>query len=377
MLSLASKLDFEFRSLLTMADYLAWLFLDPSKFTIIRKEKIKKILIFHLGAIGEVLASTPLLPILKEEFNAEIQYMVPASKKEILENNPYISKILIHQDDFWKNIETLKKEKYDLALVIHPSSLKTALTCLFAGIKYRIGGFRGMKDGVNLFFTRRMLDLRKRHAIQSNLDIIRTIGLDNKNPKFEFYLSKEDLEKAQKLLKKLNVKDYAIIHPGSSSYTTLKYPSRLWPPERFAEVADYLIKKHNLKILITGSPDEKSIGDDIIKLIKNKDKVINIAGKLSIRETASILPKSKVLVVPSTGVAHLATALNAKMVHLSGPDGHHWHPWITGDNCIALQHNEVCTGCEKVYCRKKTIECMKAITVSEVINAAESLLKKK
>ena len=377
MLSLATKLDFMTRRMITLADYLAWLLIDPSKFTIIRKEKIKKIIVFHLGAIGEILASTPLLPVLKKEFNAEIQYIVPESKKEIIEYNPYISKILIYQNDFKKNIEILKKEKFDLAIIVHPSSLNATLTCLLAGIKYRIGGFRGIKDGLNLFFTRRMIDLRKRHAIQSNLDIIRTIGLDNKNPKMEFYLSKEDMEKSQKLLKKLNVKDYAILHPGSSSYTKLKYPSRLWPPERFAEVADYLIKKHNLKILITGSPDERSIGDDIIKLIKNKEKVINIAGKLSIRETASILPKSKLLVIPSTGIAHIATALDAKMVHLSGPDGHHWHPWITGDNCIALQHNEVCTGCEKIYCRKKTIECMKAITVSEVINAAESLLKKK
>ena len=100
MLSLASKLDFESRNLLAMADYLVWLMLDPSKFTIIRKHKVHKILIFHLGAIGELIASTPLLPVLKKEYNAEIHYMIPASRREVIENNPYVSgKALVQNSD--------------------------------------------------------------------------------------------------------------------------------------------------------------------------------------------------------------------------------------------------------------------------------------
>lgn len=375
--SLATKSEVLLRKLLATADYLAWLLLDPSKFAIIKKDTIKKVLIIHLGAIGEVLASTPIIPALKNSLKAEIVYMVAPGKQMLLENNPNVDKVLVYPDDFWKTVEILKKEKFDIAFIIYPSSQKLTLACLFAGIRYRIGGFKGVRDGINLFFTRKMLDFREKHAVQCNLDIIRTIGLDNKAPKLELYVSKKDQDNIDKILKKLKIKDYVIMHPGSSFMTQLKYPSRFWPLERYARVADFIAENYNVKILITGGIGEKKFAEEIIRKAKNKKAIINLSEELELGQISALLSKAKLMIVTSTGVAHIASALGTNMVHLSGPDGPHWHPWAQKGKCKIIQHNEVCTGCNKVFCRKKTQECMLAITPEEVILAAEHFLGKR
>jgi len=62
----------------------------------INKEQIRRILIIRLGKLGDVLFTTPLVRALKKALpKAEIIYVVSSYAKPILENNPYINKLLI------------------------------------------------------------------------------------------------------------------------------------------------------------------------------------------------------------------------------------------------------------------------------------------
>jgi ADP-heptose:LPS heptosyltransferase len=221
-----------------------------------------------------------------------------------------------------------------------------------------------------------MLDLRKKHAVECNLDIIRTIGIDNKNPKLEYTISPKDKFKANGILRMKNIKKYFIVHPGFSYSSHTKYPSRLWPPERYAEVIDKITEKYTMKAVITGNEEEKTFARQILRLVKNKKSLVILNGETTTNELAAIIQKSQAIVAPSTGVIHLASALGTKIVQLSGKDKpFDWRPWTDEKKYRLLFHPEVCTECDKNYCRKKTIECMNSITSEEVINALDSLLK--
>jgi len=378
MQSLMTKISRELRKLAVMADYLAWLLLDPSKFTFIDKASIKKVLVVHLGAMGEILVATPLLPALKTGLKAQIKFMVAPGKEEVLQNNPYVDEVISYKNSFKENLEYLRKEKFDLAVILWPCTPKMTYMCLLAGIKCRIGGFKNIKDGLNFFLTRRMLDLRKNHAVQSNLDVIRTIGIDNPNPKIDFYISKKDVATANQKLGKIKSKSYIVIHPGFSFAAKTKYPSRWWPAERYAEVADYLIGKYKVKVLLTGSNEEKVFSEQIKEKSKNKKDVLITNSIFSIGEFAYVLSKAKLVIAPGTGTIHLTTAFDTPIIELIGKESlEEWHPWTSENNYKIVHHPEVCTECDKNYCRKKTQECILSITPQEVINAAESLLKKK
>jgi len=378
MKSLITLIRKEIKDTLILFDYFLWLLLDPSKFTKINKKEIKKVLIINLGAIGDVLASTPLLPALKKELNCKISFMVKENNKEIFKYNPYISEILTIKKEFKENVKFLKNKKFDLAIVLLPASTRISLMCLFAKIKYRIGCYGGIQKGPSLFFTKRIFPINnKDHVVKKFLSIIKQIGINNKNPKIEIYLSKKEKESVKKKLNKLNVKDYIVIHPGFSAITKHKYPARLWPLDRYAKVIDYLIENYKLKILLTGSPAEKFISEKIKSLVKNKKKVIVCAEKFNFRESFAVINFAKLIIEPSTGAGHcVAVGVKTPVIDLTGSVSPlEWHPWALKKDYRLLYHPEVCTLCERPYCRKKTIECLKAIPVKEVISAIDSILK--
>ena len=363
------------RNLFLIFDYLLWLLFDLSKFKIVKKEKIKKVLIIHLGAIGELLVTTPLFPALKKALNCEISFMVSKGKEQVFQNNPHLSEIITYENDFKKNIEILKNKDFDLGIILFPGSMQLSLMCLLAGIKYRIGCFSGLKKGPALFFTRRVFPINKKHAIEKNLNMIKQIGIYNENPKIEIYISDKEKKSIKKFLKKKKIKDYVIVHPGFGFSTKHKYPSRLWPLDRYAKVIDYIVKNYGVKVLLTGSADEKIFAEEIKKKVKNKNEVIIASGLFDLIESSFLISKARLLIGPSTSVIHIATAFDTPLVLLGGEELQEvWYPRMTKKKYKVLFHPEVCTECDKDYCKKKTIECMNAITTEEVIESSIFLL---
>jgi len=361
---------------LLLGYYLIWLLLDPSKFKKIKKEEIKKILIVHLGAVGELLFTTPMFPILKKALNCDISLMVSKGKERIFENNPYVSEVLTYQEDFKENVSLLKKKNFDLALIIYPGSTKISLMCFFAKIKYRVAYSNGFKDGPALFLTRKFFFLTKKHAIEKTFGVLEQINILDKNTKLEFYLSKKEKENLRKKLTSLKIKDYMIVHPSFSSVTQSNYPSRLWPLDRYAEITDYLIEKYKVKVFLTGMPNEKMISEKIKELAKNKKEIIVANELFELRELATLISNAKLLVSCGTGIVQIATAFDAPIVLFEGKgDSFETIPQNSKKYYRFLHHPEVCVGCEKESCRKKTIECMKAITVNEVKNAINEIIK--
>jgi ADP-heptose:LPS heptosyltransferase len=128
-----NRIKLAIKDFLIAFEYLLWLIFDFCKFKIVRKDKIKKVLFVHSGAIGELLVSTPAVRAIKEQLKAEIHYMVSPGKENILAGNPNISKI-VNLGNFKQNLALMKKEKYDLAVILWPGSLRVGMAAFMAGV---------------------------------------------------------------------------------------------------------------------------------------------------------------------------------------------------------------------------------------------------
>ncbi|GAG37127.1 unnamed protein product, partial [marine sediment metagenome] len=168
---------------------------------------------------------------------------------------------------------------------------------------------------------------------------------------------------------------HIIINPGFGLVNKYKYPSRLWPLERYAQIIDYVIEKYNLQVLLTGNHDEKVLSNKIKDLTKNKDKIIVCCGEFSLREFMALIDSAELVIEPSTGAGHVASALKTPVIDLIGRgDPSEWRPWGKKDKTLYFFHSEVCTSCSRGECRKKNIECLKAITAEEVKSAIDKLI---
>jgi ADP-heptose:LPS heptosyltransferase len=364
------------KSLLTL-DYLFWLIFDFSKFKRIKKENIKNILIIHLGAIGELTVTTPILSTIKKELKANITFMINPGKEKLFMNNPNVDKIIHPAKNFKEQVAELKKHNFDLAIILYPGSFKWALTCFKAKIPYRIGCFAGVKGFPVILFNKRTFPFSNKNAILKNLDIIKQIDLNCENPRIEMYLSEKEKTNLKNKLKKLKIKDYAVIHPSFSSSMDNKYPSRLWPLDRYSKIADYLSSKYGLDVIITGNPSERSISQTIKNNCKQKNIIISNE-LFDLRDIMALLSDAKILVSCGTGIAHLGASFNTPAVVFEGKGDHiEWIPWYTDKTKLRfLFHPEVCTGCDREFCRKKSTECMDAITVDEVKNSIDAIMSK-
>jgi len=99
--------------------------------------------------------------------------------------------------------------------------------------------------------------------------------------------------------------------------------------------------------------------------------VVNLAGKTGLKELAGLFSLADLVLTPDTGPMHLAAAVQAPLIALFGPTA----PWRTGpygNNHVILRKPLACSPCFKKKC--PTMECMKSLSVEEVLEAVEKKL---
>lgn len=327
------------RRSLIFLDYLFWVLFDLSKFKKVKKNKIKKILVIHLGAIGELLVTTPAIKALKTEIAGEIDFMVTKSYLEVLDGNPAIRKI-IPFSSFKNNLKYLRSQGYDLAVIFWPAKLTITLCCLLAGIKYRIGCFKMVKEGPAFFLTRRWwpFKISRQHAVQSNLDIIRLIGVDNLEPKIEVFFREKDSINVDKLLHEKKIKRFAIIHPGFGGKDKHKSYSRNWPKKIYSSIADKLKKEYGLAVIISGIGEEREFAEEIKKGSVSRKYIHITSGDLSIKEFFALVYRAEIVIAPDTSIIHVASSFNKKIIDLIGSDPIEWAPLTEKENYRIIKH---------------------------------------
>jgi len=152
------------------------------------------------------------------------------------------------------------------------------------------------------------------------------------------------------------------INPGAT-YGSAKR----WYPDRFAQVAKELSNRFD--IVIFGGPSEVEIAKDIEEILKQNGikNFQNLAGKTTVKELISHIAGLDLFITNDSGPMHIAAAYQVKTIALFGPTkDDETSPW-NNPNATIIKHNLDCAPCMKRVCPLKTHECMKLITVEEVI----------
>jgi len=372
MLLLRKRLQDKLSNLALWLDYLVYLLLNPFKFKAYPKE-VKKILLVELFKIGDLLVATPVIEALKRAYpHAELDVLVLPSTATILENNPHVNKIISYTT-FSETKARLKQNSCDLGIILHPGSWKISLLLLLAKIHYRVGCAKsGITYGKGYFLNKKVKpNTTWRHKIEDNLDVIRSLPVDQglinaveRRPKL--YLQADVEAKMRKFLlgKKRPV---IVMHPGSSHKT------QRWYPEKFAAVADYAQERFNATVVFTGANTDREQVQQITGIMKIK-RNMDLVGKTSFWEFASLIKNADLVLAVDTSAIHIASAFNVPTAALFGPTmPQFWGP--TSKESRIIQHNNVCAGCRRYECIIKTHECMKTISSEEVITAVKELMQ--
>lgn len=143
--------------------------------------------------------------------------------------------------------------------------------------------------------------------VHRHLDLVRHLGVAGGDDAFEFPLTAADHTAAAELRRAhgLSVGRYACVHAGATA------PSRRWPPERFARVADALVDR-GLPVVLTGVAGEERTAGAVAAAMRHPASCV--VGRTGLGVFAALLGGSAVLVGNDSGPAHLAHALSVPSV---------------------------------------------------------------
>lgn len=340
-------------------------------------EKIKKILIIKLIAMGDILVLLPTIHAVRQNYpNAKIYFLTTSSMKPLLENSPDLDGIItltIPPWNFISFISKLRQYKFDIVLELSHYYRLVSLITFFAGIPHRIG-FDISGQGRNTLLTKRVKYPDNLHEVESFGCIAAVIGAPLKEKKLiapTFRTAETDAQYIETFLQKNNIKKLIAIHPGTSA--TAK--SRRWPTDRFAKLADDLSER-GYQIAFTGAEEEKPIVEKILSQ-SNKNHT-NLVGQTTLSQLLELFKRAKLVISLDTGPLHLAASSGTPVLGLYGANTPvKWGPY--GSQHRTIYHGPPTSCTQQQYgrvCKHPEGYHMQDITVQEVFNTALSMLKK-
>src|SRR5208282_3993503 len=120
-------------------------------------------------------------------------------------------------------------------------------------------------------------------------------------------------------------------------------PVKCWPAANFAQLMDRLAGHYPLKIVLIGSPQTIPMADAILKLTPNPSRFLDLTGKTSIAQMASLLRRSRLLISNDSGPVHVAAGVGTHVISLflrnqPGINAKRWKPLGAKGHILENKH---------------------------------------
>lgn len=253
--------------------------------------------------------------------------------------------------------------RFDLALQLHGSGVLTNPLVLALGAR-RSAGFHpagGWCPDRNWFlpWPDTLPEVRRLLALA------RFLGAPAVGEALELPLLPEERHAFSELLPLLPPGPFVCVHPGA------RLPSRRWPPERFARVADRLAAA-GYGIVLTGTGDEAPLLAAVAAAMGAP--AVSLAGRTSLGTLALLVARAKLVLCNDTGMSHVASAVDTPSVVVAcGSDPRRWSP-LDGARHRVVWRAVPCRPCAHVECPTGH-ECALGVEAEEVAAQALRLLQ--
>lgn len=343
---------------------------------------IQKILIIRFSSIGDIVLASPLIRGLRSRFpKVQIDFLVKSEYADLVRFNHHLSSVVeLRTTDFQelrKLGKKIREEQYDVILDIH-NSLRSRYLRMFSDAKETcVINKRVFKRFALIQFKWNLYDAVVPTA-ERYLEAAHALGVSDDGKGLEIFIPDETLFGISSMMSTYRLdRSDAVIGMAPSA----KHNTKMWLKERFAEVALKMARVHNAKVLLFGGSEDINRCTEIAEVVNTtvgSEAAINLAGKLSILETASAMDFCDVVLCNDTGIMHLAAARQRNVVAIFGPTVKEFGFFPYGTHAEVVEHSDLpcrpCTHIGSAQCPKGHFRCMKDITVDQVYKAISSLL---
>jgi len=336
-----------------------------------RSSPPRRALIVRLSALGDVVHTLPVAAALRRD-GWRVSWLVETQSAGLLLGNPAIDRVFtvpspraFRPGRLLRSLGALRAHRFDVAIDVQ-GLWKSALWSSLARARRRIGFARtARREGASALLPGEGVTppADARHVIERNLSLLVPLGL-RQRAAFEFPLPPLDgfEPRRPESIAAQPWERIVVLHPGGG------WTSKLWPVERWAELASALAAR-GWTGLVSWGPGEELLAREVVERSASAAVAADATGLLQL---AALARRAAALIAADTGPLHLACAAGARVVGLYGPtDPARNGPW--SDRSAIVSRRPPCAPCHRRRCSRHA-GILAAIPVPEVIDAVDRLV---
>ena len=321
----------------------------------------ERVLVIQTAFLGDVVLTTGLLNRLALR-DGPVDVVTTRAAAPLLATHPAVARVVVFDKKgehkglggLRHMARVLREARYERAYLPH-RSLRTAAVALLARIPRRIG-FSGSPG--SLLYTERVPWPEEKHEADRLQDLAGPV--DGPKAILSLGLTDEDRASAGAWLANHGVgTPFLAIAPGS-----------IWGTKRWPGYAE-LVQRVAEPVVIVGGPEDRRLGDDIASAAP--DRVWNAAGVLSLRASAALIERARLLVTNDSAPLHLASAVRTPVVAIFGPTvpGFGFGPREPADRIVEVNGLDCrpCSAHGPMVCPLGHHRCMRDLRVDDVLEA--------
>lgn len=260
----------------------------------------------------------------------------------------------------------LRNMKIPLSLNIH-GNWRTSLLQRLIATDFRAGYNRSGQG--YLYHYHKDWNPGDQHMVEYFIDWLKDLNIERPENIVLPEVTPAELSSEKKDELGLKNKKYLILNPGGS------WPTKRWPTDKFASLADKLLKKTDLDLVLTGGPTDLERNNKILDKISagQEKRLHNTAGKTSIADLMAIVSGAEFMISGDTGPVHLAALFRTPAVTIFGPsDETLYRPYgIKKNYPIIANWGLTCRPCGEHDCPLGHHKCLQELRPEEVYNKIE------
>lgn len=349
-----------------------------------QKEKVKQILVFQLGGIGDVLRIFPTIIAIRNNFPHAAISILTEFGDELFELFPYphaISKKYCY-DPRGKHKSILNKFRFfrslnrmNFDLIYNPNRgnviIEASIMAFIIGAPYRLG-FE--KNGAGFLNTMRIKFKYDRYILEQNLDLLRKIDVKTEDQDIHLQIPERDKIFLDTFLQKYAInkeKFFITVHPGAKHDSQY----RMWPLKKYSELIQKIIFHYNATVILIGSKTETAIASEISSKVQSHH-LINTVGQTTIPQMAALISNSSLFIGNDSGPLHISIALKIPSIGIFGLSLPEQVIPIHQDHVIAIRARVKPTYIHQPFLKfsQRDLHTLDQISVPEVLEAVNKVL---
>lgn len=330
----------------------------------ISMEAFGNIVLFHPAAIGDALLASPVAATLKLNFPAaRLTYWSHPELRQLMHGLcPPVDEFVDYSRDtsLMQLVKMVEKLQPDLFVDLSNSN-KTRFIPWLSRSRTKVARYRKNPPGV------------RQHAVDNFLDTIRPLCQEMPPTLFPSIFPEALVpDVIQRLFPEGGLPQTPLIGlvPGVGKHR----PHRAWLHDGWVYLLRHLQSQSDqYSFVLIGGADEVELCESLCR--EAGDGVcLNVAGKLSLSETAALLKICQLVISGDTGPAHMAVAVGTKVIGLYGPTlPSRSGPYGCDD--LVIDQSRSCQCGNLKYCRlsnpSEAGECMHRIMLPEILEKIE------